>query len=111
MKKLVLLGLMGSLFTLGACVKEKTTVIQHDGDTTTIEHVGIDEQKVDSSAENFRAKSQEAAQKAKVKLSEVGDALKEGSKDLKREAKKVTADAASAVEKGAKDVKESVSEK
>lgn len=108
---MVLVGLMGSLFTLGACVKEKTTVIQQDGDTTTIEHMGIDKQKVDSSAENLKMKSEQAAQKAKTKLNEVGDAIKEGSKDLKKEAKKVTADAASAVEKGAKDVKESVSDK
>ena len=108
---MILLGLMGSLFTLGSCVKEKTTVIKQDGDTTTIEHIGIDKQKVDSSAENLKKKSEDAAQKAKMKLNEVGDAIKEGSKDIKREAKKVTADAADAVEKGAKDVKESVSEK
>ncbi|WP_417428557.1 hypothetical protein [Halpernia sp.] len=85
----------GGLLLFTACTKEKTTVVEPNGDQTTVTKVGLDDQKIDS---------------AKVKVNEglqkTGDAIEKGANDVKEGVKDATNDAASAVENGAKKVKE-----
>lgn len=81
--------------TLSSCTKEKTTVIDSKGNTSTTTEIGMDDEKVDS---------------AKIKINDglerTGEDIKKGAKELGENMKEVTSDAAAAVERSAKKVKE-----
>lgn len=93
-KNISLLGIL-SIALLTSCTKEKTTVIESNGDSTTITKVGFDDQRIDSTKTKLNSG-----------LEKTGNDIKQGAKELKEDVKDVTADAAAAVEKGARDVKE-----
>ena len=107
MKKLLVLLLATAFLFFQSCEKEKTVITEADGDKTTIEHIGFDDEKLDSAQLKVKVEADKAASTAKEALNDAGQAIEKGAKEVKEGAKEITADAAEAVEKGARDVKES----
>lgn len=83
------------LFLFSSCTKEKTTIIEPNGNSTTITKVGVDNNVLDS-----------AKIKVNKGLEKTGDEIKAGAKELNEDIKAATSDAAEAVERSAKKVKE-----
>lgn len=87
-KSLFVLGLASAF--LMSCEKKTTTTVNDDGGTTTIETVGLDEEKIDSTAQNVKEGVKEAAQKTGEALETAGERLKEGAKDAEQDIKEAT---------------------
>lgn len=80
MKKTIFCLGAAMAFTIFSCTKEKTTVVNHDGDTIMVRdsNMDMDSQRMDSVAE-----------KVDSTLDKAGKTIKEGAKDLKKEAEKL----------------------
>ena len=76
-KSALVLGVFSAL-ALASCEKKTTTTVNEDGGTTTVEKVGLDEEKIDSTATNIKEGAKEAAQKTGDALEDVGEKIKEG---------------------------------
>ncbi|AZI67077.1 hypothetical protein EIB71_05075 [Kaistella daneshvariae] len=100
MKKLIF-GSLISLLALSACEKKVTTTIEEDGDRTTVETVGLDKERIDSTAEKVGDKIEVAAEQTGEALKETGQNIKEKVneadheikvKEERRETKKIDPD-------------------
>ena len=76
MKKLIF-GSFISILALTACEKKVTTTIEKDGDRTTVETVGLDKERIDSTAKKVGAKIEVAAEQTGEALKETGQNIKE----------------------------------
>ena len=89
MKKTILSFTAVLLLTAFSCTKEKTKVVNQEGDTITVKTTDMDSdsQKMDS-----------ISQKVDSTLDEAGKTIKQGAKDLKNEAKEMKEKADDALE-------------
>lgn len=76
MKKLIIGCFILSL-VLTACEKKVTTTIDDDGDRTTVETVGLDRERIDSTAEKVGNKIEVAAKQTGDALETTGENIKE----------------------------------
>lgn len=88
MKVFSFIALAGIL--LVACEKKSTTTIDENGNTTTVETVGIDRQRVDSTAEKVEDATQKAAEKTGDALQDAGAAIKRGAENANDNLKATT---------------------
>lgn len=80
MKKLIF-GSFILLLAFTSCEKKVTTTIEEDGDRTTVETVGLDKERIDSTAEKV-------GDKIEVVAEQTGDALQETGENIKEEINK-----------------------
>lgn len=88
-KSAFVLGVFSAL-ALASCEKKTTTTVNEDGGTTTVEKVGLDEEKIDSTATNIKEGAKEAAQKTGEALEDAGEAIKEGAEKTGDKIEKAT---------------------
>ena len=88
-KSFFVLGVI-AIFALGSCEKKTTTTVDGDGNTTTVEKVSLDEEKIDSTAQNVKEGVKDAAKKTGEALEDAGEKLKEGAKDAEQDIKEAT---------------------
>ena len=90
MKKsfLALVIISAALFV--SCEKKTETVVNEDGGTSTVEKVGFDEEKIDSTATNIKEGAKEAAAKTGEALEDAGAAIKEGAEKTGDKIEKAT---------------------
>ena len=90
MKKITLIfGLYSALFFV-SCEKKTTTTVNQDGETTTVEKVGFDKEKIDSAAEKVESGVKDAAKKTEAALENAGEKLKKSAKEAKHDFKNAT---------------------
>ncbi len=90
MKKSFVIVSAFALLTFFSCEKKTETVIHEDGGSTTVETVGFDKERIDSTAEKIEAGAKNAAQKTGEALENAGEKLKEGAKDAEQDIKEAT---------------------
>lgn len=78
MRNIFVLVSVSLLFLSVSCEKKTETVIHADGGSTTVEKVGFDEEKIDSTAQNIKEDAKEAAEKTGEALEKAGEAIKDG---------------------------------
>ena len=79
MKKSILILGAFTTFLLTSCEKKTTTTVNSDGDMQTVETVGFDKERIDSTAEKVETGVKNAAEKT-------GDALEKAGQKIKKEA-------------------------
>lgn len=91
MKKIVLSAAVASLF-LTACEKKTTVTVDEAGNTTTVETVDFDKERIDSTAKKVGNKIEIAAEQTGDALKETGQNIKEkvNDADLKLKERKET---------------------
>lgn len=88
MKKMAVLPAIVLLLTV-SCEK-KTTTTYTDGGKTTVETVGFDKQRIDSTATKVKRSVNHAADKTGEALETAGEKIKEGTKKAEAGLKKAT---------------------
>lgn len=67
---------LGLLAFMIACEQKKTTTVDEHSNMTTIQTVGLDKQRIDSTAEKVENATQRAAEKTGAALEDAGHAIK-----------------------------------
>lgn len=76
-----------------SCEQTKTTTVDANGNSTTVETVGFDKQRIDSTAEKVENATQRAAEKTGDALQDAGEKIKENvNKSSEQTNKTVTRD-------------------
>lgn len=88
-KSVVLLGFIAAMAFV-SCEKKTTTTLNEDGGSTTVETVGFDKQRIDSTAEKVEDGAQKAAKKNGEALEDAGESIKEGAKKTGDKIEKAT---------------------
>lgn len=86
-KSFVYITLLSAVLFI-SCEKKTTTTVNDEGEITTVEKVGFDEEQIDSTAQNVKEEVNKAAQKTGKALEHAGKKIKEevdkAEKDLKK---------------------------
>ncbi len=88
-KSFLSLTVLGMLL-LTSCEKKTTTTVNEDGVKTTVEKVGLDNEKIDSAAQDVKEGVKNAAQKTGEALEDAGEKLKEGAHNAEQDIKEAT---------------------
>lgn len=89
MKKGILFLPLMLVFALFSCEKKTETVVTEDGHST-VETVGFDKERIDSTAEKIEAGAKDAAQKTGEALENAGEKLKQGTKNAGEDIREAT---------------------